>query len=82
MKACILILLLILVTLLLEPGGEPMKKSKKSYTVEKVEENLSGMTNHITAEPDIETNPFPFTEEDYRSNEQYHYGAVDSKKPI
>ncbi|MBZ9688293.1 hypothetical protein G9F72_018340 [Clostridium estertheticum] len=41
-----------------------INKSKKSYTIRKVEDNLSGMSNHITQGSDVGSEPFPFTEED------------------
>lgn len=58
------------------------RRVKKGYTLRKLEDNLKGMENHITMGSDVGDEPFPFTEENYRSNEQYHYAAVESNRPL
>jgi hypothetical protein len=57
-------------------------KTKKSYTEKKVEDNLSGMSNNITQGSDVGSKPFPFTEEDHKSNEQYHFGYIQNNSPL
>lgn len=48
----------------------------KAYAIRKVEDNLSGMPQHITQGSDVGSEPFPFTEEDNKMGEQYHFGEV------
>ena len=57
-------------------------KRNKSYTIRKIESRLNGMTNHITEGTDVESNPFPFTEEQSISSEQFHFGAIESNRPL
>ena len=59
-----------------------IKRRNKSYSVRKVEDNLKGMTNQITEGSDVGSNPFPFTEEDYKTKEQYHFGAIQDNSPL
>lgn len=59
-----------------------INRRNKSYTIRKVEDNLNGMTNHITVGSDVGSNPFPFTEEDYKTKEQYHFGAIQDNSPL
>ena len=59
-----------------------IKRRNKSYTVRKVEDNLKGMTNQITEGSDVGSNPFPFTEEDYKTKEQYHFDAIQDNSPL
>lgn len=58
------------------------KKKYKNYVIRKIEDNLKGQPEHITEGSDVGSEPFPFTEEDYRSNEQYHYDAIDNNWPL
>ncbi|GAA0719661.1 hypothetical protein GCM10008905_08000 [Clostridium malenominatum] len=58
------------------------KRPSKSYTIRKVEANLKGMDNHITTGSDVGSEPFPFTEEKNQTKEQYHFGAIDSNRPL
>lgn len=57
-------------------------KRNKSYTIRKVEANLNGMTNHITEGSDVGSEPFPFTEEESSTKEQFHFGYVNSNRPL
>lgn len=59
-----------------------IRRRNKSYTVRKTEDNLKGMSNHITEGSDVGSNPFPFTEEDYKTKEQYHFGAIQDNSPL
>jgi hypothetical protein len=59
-----------------------IRRRSKSYTLRKVEDNLNGMTNHFTEESDVGSEPFPFTEEDYKTKEQYHFGAIQDNSPL
>lgn len=59
-----------------------IKRRNKSYTVRKVEDNLKGTTNQITEGSDVGSNPFPFSEEDYKTKEQYHFGAIQDNSPL
>lgn len=59
-----------------------IKRRNKSYTVRKVEDNLKGMTNQTTEGSDVGSNPFPFSEEDYKTKEQYHFGAIQDNSPL
>ncbi|MBC2396835.1 hypothetical protein BD780_001536 [Clostridium tetanomorphum] len=59
-----------------------MSKKNKKYTIRKIEDNLYGSRNNITESTDVDSSPFPFTEENYNSNEQYHYGAIDNNRPL
>ena len=59
-----------------------IRRRTKSYNVRKVEDNLKGMTNHITEGSDVGSEPFPFTEEDYETKEQYHFGAIQDNSPL
>ena len=54
----------------------------KAYTIRKVEDNLNGMENNISEESDVGSEPFPFTEEEYKTNEQYHFGAIQDNSPL
>lgn len=54
------------------------KDREKSNTIRKVEDNLKGAPNQITMGSDVDSEPFPFTEEDYSSREQIHYHGIDS----
>jgi len=57
-------------------------KRNKSYTIRKIEASLNGMTNHITEGTDVSSNPYPFTEEQTISGEQFHFGAITSNRPL
>ena len=59
-----------------------VNKRNKSYALRKVEDNLNGAGNEITEGSDVASEPFPSTEEEYKSNEQYHFGAIQSNKPL
>jgi hypothetical protein len=59
-----------------------IRRRSKSYTLRKVEDNLNGMTNHITEGTDVSSDPFPFTEEDYKTKEQYHFGTIQDNSPL
>lgn len=59
-----------------------LKRRNKAYTIRKVEDNLKGTSNHITEGSDVGSNPFPFTEEDYKTKEQYHFGAIQDNSPL
>ena len=58
------------------------RRRTKAYTIRKVEDNLNGMPNNITEGTDVESEPFPFSKEDYKSNEQYHYGAIQDNTEL
>jgi hypothetical protein len=58
------------------------KRRNKAYTLRKVEDNLKGVENNITEGTDVSSEPFPFSKEDYKSNEQYHYGAVQDNSAL
>jgi hypothetical protein len=62
--------------------GKNISKRNKAYTIRKVEENLNGVENQISEEVDVGSEPFPFTEEDYKTNEQYHFGAIQDNSPL
>jgi hypothetical protein len=62
--------------------GKNINRRNKAYTIRKVEDNLNGMANNITEETDVGSKPFPFTEEDYKTNEQYHFGAIQDNSPL
>jgi len=40
------------------------------------------MENNISEESDVGSEPFPFTEEEYKTNEQYHFGAIQDNSPL
>jgi hypothetical protein len=59
-----------------------ISKRNKAYTIRKVEESLNGVENQISEEADVGSEPFPFTEEEYKSNEQYHFGVIQDNSPL
>ena len=59
-----------------------ISRRNKAYTIRKVEDNLNGMENNISEESDVGSEPFPFTEEEYKTNEQYHFGAIQDNSPL
>ena len=54
----------------------------KAYTIRKVEDNLYGAPNNITEGTDVDSEPFPFSKEDYKSNEQYHFRGIQDNSPL
>lgn len=40
------------------------------------------MLQLITEGSDVGSNPFPFTEEDYKTNEQVHFGAIQNNSQL
>jgi hypothetical protein len=59
-----------------------LNKRNKSYTIRKVEASLNGAPNFITEGSDVGSEPFPFTEEEHISNEQYHFGAIQDNSAL
>lgn len=59
-----------------------ISRRNKAYTIRKVEDNLNGMENNISEESDVGSDPFPFTEEEYKTKEQYHFGAIQDNSPL
>jgi hypothetical protein len=59
-----------------------MSNRKKSYTIRKVEASLNGAPNNITEGSDVGSEPFPFTEEQHISNEQFHFGAIQDNSAL
>ena len=59
-----------------------ISRRNKAYTIRKVEDNLNGVENNISEESDVGSEPFPFTEEEYKTNEQYHFGAIQDNSPL
>ena len=54
------------------------ENTHKRYTIRKLTENLKGAPNHVVASSDVGSNPFPFTEENHISKEQFHFDDLDS----
>lgn len=59
-----------------------LSRRNKSYTIREVEDNLNGMANHITEGSDVGSEPFPFSEEENKTKEQFHFGAIQSNRPF
>lgn len=62
--------------------GKNISRRNKAYTIREVEDNLKGIENHISEESDVGSEPFPFTEEGYKTNEQYHFGTIKDNSPL
>jgi hypothetical protein len=58
------------------------RRTRKSFTLRRVEDSLKGMGNHYTVGSDVGNEPFPFTEENNISKEQFHYEAPQNKQPL
>lgn len=62
--------------------SEKFIKTDKSYTLKKIEDNLKSSPENITEDSDVGSNPFPFSEEDHKTKEQFHFGAIDNNTPL
>lgn len=52
------------------------KKYKTDNTIKVPNIELNGMTNEVTYNTDVTSDPFPFTEENNKSYEHVEYGKI------
>lgn len=54
------------------------KSIHKRYTIKNLASDLKGEPGHVTVGSDVCNEPFPFTEENHISKEQFHFDDVDN----
>lgn len=55
--------------------------NKKLKSLKELENSLYGINNDVTYNTDVNSNPFPFSEEDNLSKERYEYGEIKTNNP-
>jgi hypothetical protein len=62
-------------------NNERKQAKRTKYTIREIGANLHGSSAEVTADSDVSSEPFPFSEDHYDFYEQQEFSTTDRNEP-